>query len=569
MTETRPTNFAASPGSEGPAAAAGIGAAEAGLALERVLASEQFRTAPQLSAFLAFVVNRTREGRSAEIKGYTIATEALGRPASFDPQTDPIVRVEAMRLRRALDAYYGGQGAADPVRIVLPRGGYVPAFVAADAVRAAPEPAARRRFGGMAAAALALAAAVLVAALIVLPLRPTRTPDFAVIPVPGLALIEVVASDGESPAHRFAGRVAEFLARFEEIEVVDLTHRPAPARRAVEAPSLRYVLSVTGFSGGDEDRIAARLTYGPTGQMVWSADLPASVEADMTAISTIAAQIGQPYGIIFADLRGREGIHRTARCLIDAYDHRTAPSAAGHAAARDCLESIDASGNALAAIRFHLTRLYIEEERRGFNRRPDPLGRALAAAESAVRASPASARARHALMTALFARRDFDRAIAAGFEAHRLNPSDTVTMGDLGIALIATTRYREGLDLVERALDLNPARPAGADFHIFLAAHMLGEREKAQAAVARLARRDTVLSVLAQIAVADETDDEIEALVQRLTQLDPEIARKPAKALERLNIAPEIAARLAADLRRVGLVTAATSTTGKPQTVPQ
>ena len=67
-------------------------------------------------------------GRSDRIKGYTIGVHALGRGESFDPQTDPIVRVEAGRLRRALARYYAGAGSTDPLVIELPRGGYVPTF---------------------------------------------------------------------------------------------------------------------------------------------------------------------------------------------------------------------------------------------------------------------------------------------------------------------------------------------------------------------------------------------------------------------------------------------------------
>ena len=90
--------------------------------LGRVLASEAFRAAPQLSAFLSFIVARTLEGRRSELKGYTIAVEALGRPAEFDPQSDPIVRVEAGRLRRALTQYYADEGRDDPLRITSPVG---------------------------------------------------------------------------------------------------------------------------------------------------------------------------------------------------------------------------------------------------------------------------------------------------------------------------------------------------------------------------------------------------------------------------------------------------------------
>ena len=104
-------------------------------ALEHMAASEAFRGSPQLVSFLRYVVEETLRGASDRIKGYTIAVEALGRADNFDPQADPIVRVEAMRLRRALARYYANGGKDDPVMIDLPLGSYVPAFR-----RAEPQP---------------------------------------------------------------------------------------------------------------------------------------------------------------------------------------------------------------------------------------------------------------------------------------------------------------------------------------------------------------------------------------------------------------------------------------------
>ncbi|TCK30487.1 hypothetical protein EV667_0577 [Ancylobacter aquaticus] len=98
-------------------------------ALSHVLASEELRSSPQLANILRFVVEATLDGRREAIKGYTIAVEALGRDPSFDPQADPIVRVEATRLRRALERYYAGAGAGDSLEIAIPRGSYVPHFL--------------------------------------------------------------------------------------------------------------------------------------------------------------------------------------------------------------------------------------------------------------------------------------------------------------------------------------------------------------------------------------------------------------------------------------------------------
>jgi PAS domain S-box-containing protein len=97
-------------------------------ALERMVASESFRTCPQLAAFLRFVIEARLRGESAHLKGYTIAVEALGRSGDFDPQRDPIVRVEAARLRRVIQHYYAGPGAKDLLVIDIPRGRYIPTF---------------------------------------------------------------------------------------------------------------------------------------------------------------------------------------------------------------------------------------------------------------------------------------------------------------------------------------------------------------------------------------------------------------------------------------------------------
>ena len=97
-------------------------------ALVSALASTDFRSAPQLRSFLDFVVSAALEKKHDRIKGYTIAVEALGRPEDFNPVTDPIVRVEAARLRRRLAKYYSGSGACERVRIVIPKGSYAPEF---------------------------------------------------------------------------------------------------------------------------------------------------------------------------------------------------------------------------------------------------------------------------------------------------------------------------------------------------------------------------------------------------------------------------------------------------------
>jgi hypothetical protein len=102
--------------------------ADVGFALKSVLASAAFSHSPSLTAFLRFVVEAALAGRGGQLKGYTIAVEALGRTSDFDPETDAIVRVDAGRIRNALARYYEADGAHDAVVIDLPRGHYVPTF---------------------------------------------------------------------------------------------------------------------------------------------------------------------------------------------------------------------------------------------------------------------------------------------------------------------------------------------------------------------------------------------------------------------------------------------------------
>lgn len=99
--------------------------------LERVLASGDFPATPRNREFLRFVVEKALSGHGGKIEAYEIGTKVFGRPESFDPFTDPIVRIEAGKLRRDLETYYLKEGRRNPLRIELPKGGYRPVFVAA------------------------------------------------------------------------------------------------------------------------------------------------------------------------------------------------------------------------------------------------------------------------------------------------------------------------------------------------------------------------------------------------------------------------------------------------------
>jgi Malectin domain len=97
--------------------------------VDDILSSGVFGRTNNHGRVLAFVCEKYFEGAIDEIKEYTIAVQALGRPESFDPQVDTIVRVTAHALRKRLEDYYRSTGAEHPVHICLPPGHYVPKFI--------------------------------------------------------------------------------------------------------------------------------------------------------------------------------------------------------------------------------------------------------------------------------------------------------------------------------------------------------------------------------------------------------------------------------------------------------
>ncbi len=96
--------------------------------LEKILRWESFARAGRLSRFLRFAVEQVLENPVPVLKEYVIAVEVFDKPKDFDPRLDPIVRVEARRLRARLREYYESEGKNDEVLIVFGRSGYTPAF---------------------------------------------------------------------------------------------------------------------------------------------------------------------------------------------------------------------------------------------------------------------------------------------------------------------------------------------------------------------------------------------------------------------------------------------------------
>ena len=98
--------------------------------LARLIDSDALRRAPSHMRLLRYLVEKRIAGDSAALRETAIALEVFRRdPSTYDPQTDPIVRVTTGRLRERLDAHYARFEAVPKLRIVLPKGRYAPEFI--------------------------------------------------------------------------------------------------------------------------------------------------------------------------------------------------------------------------------------------------------------------------------------------------------------------------------------------------------------------------------------------------------------------------------------------------------
>lgn len=94
----------------------------------RITKSPPLISSPSLCRFLRYIVEETLAGRASGIKEQVLGLEVFDRGQDFNPRLDPIVRVQARNLRSRMAKYYEGPGQADPIRIELPKGTYVPVF---------------------------------------------------------------------------------------------------------------------------------------------------------------------------------------------------------------------------------------------------------------------------------------------------------------------------------------------------------------------------------------------------------------------------------------------------------
>jgi len=473
--------------------------------LETNLASEAFDATERDRRFLAYVVEESLAGRADRIKAYSIAVTAFGRDASFDPQTDPIVRVEAGHLRRALDRYYLGAGRSDAVQISIPKGGYAPRFewrVMSPIAELAPPAAAphvprtQRIFSrGSVLAAAGLLAAVAIGISLWPGKPPVTRPDIPRLLVQSFD--DLSGTDASAAIARgFTQEIVGQISKFRDIVVI--VADPQDARlslidaSAVNAP--RYALAGNVEIDESAIRLQARLVSRTDGAVVWADSYTGDrsvarlIEIERDIAEQVATTLGQPYGVIFQadasrDVASPPEDWSAYACTLAYYAYRTTLDSKTHPAVRHCLEDAVARFPTYATAWGLLSQVYIDEVRFRFpadpREEPASVDRALAAARKAVALDPMNIRGLQAEMFALYFAGDMEAAIQVGRQAMTINPNDTELMGEFGYRLALSGLWDEGCPLVSEARRRNPGPFGYFESALALCAYQLGDLDEA------------------------------------------------------------------------------------------
>lgn len=577
-------------------------------ALDRVLASPDLASSPRLAAFLRYVVESKLAGRAEQIKGYTIAVEALGRAPSFDPQSDPIVRVEATRLRRALQNYYNTQGLTDPLLIHIPKGGYVPQFEdrrapelpvpalppsAPEAGEAGPvivpetdtrelSPAPRRWTGGLRLAAAAAVVGMLIAGGASRFMGDVEWPaplqswfgerasmaDRVRLPIIEVGNLETGAGAHPSPGdlRSIEERVRDSFAQFDFVEVRAGAPRGEVAARECGGRRPRSVFTLGGFAEPRDDgsyALLLHLTDRCEGIIVWSRaieGLKSAAEAEQRVVRETSAALLETYGIVSVRARAQALARAPASgfgCIAEAFAVLRNDGSSSGGAPRACLAQLVNRDGEFALGHAVRAAALLDDAMRdtAAAASPENVAEMMQEAELAVDLAPASAYAMRTLALVQLFAGETEAAITAGEEALRLNPLDHDISAAVGMVFIGAGRVQAGEDLLVTARAQGAARSPLQETYLAIAAFMRSDPFAAQALVPQLRLHPNPgnrLALALALHALERDSDEREA-VRSLAHLEgggPEAVRR---LVRHLLPAPMVSERALTALESAGL----------------
>ncbi|UCI29691.1 tetratricopeptide repeat protein [Mesorhizobium sp. B4-1-4] len=569
--------------------------------LERLLASETFGRSERARKLLRYLVEREQAGEADRLKGFSIAMDVFGKDGDFDPSTDAVVRVQAGRLRELLQQYFANEGIAEPVRIAIPRGGYVPAYEL-NAIRL-PEtakPAGRSdaatapaEHSGAADDAIAAAALLAPAPSVARHLRFFWMAIALVIAMLGVLILRqgsgALLAGGEIPATFEATGLTSSIAPSSTREALPLVYIAVKADgpdASRVATSLRAglsgfdtidfigrdtvdetdpVASATSFifdilPGPDAGDITIELQSVATGRVLMSRNLAATDSAPSVIEDRIAGILSSALpasGTIYSYIE-QSGIQTAlTQCLLLNDKYYLDQNAKTHEAAYRCLETLADNGAKSPLVYSELASLHLEAVNDHYAYPPDAtVEKAMTFAHRAVQMGPTSPYAHRSYGYINSRLGNADEALRWTRKAYDLNPYDLAMAAAYGYGLVFAGRYAEGTPILAHAVDASSGHPTWWDFGLFAGELMLGDTNKAAIASSSLRTTATKSHYLAArlIGASITGQDKLaHKLLDELTVKFPKFAANPRATFIDRKYPADLIERLVGALRAAGL----------------
>jgi len=573
--------------------------------LERLLASQTFGRSERARKLLRYLVEREQAGEADRLKGFSIAMDVFGKDGDFDPATDAVVRVQAGRLRELLQHYFANEGIAEPVRIAIPRGGYVPAYEL-NAIRLPDRAVPELKLDGAVSAyqpddagkgipdsALPAAAthvptpsvvrhlrffwmaiAVVIAMLGILILRQGGTALLSggdmsatienagatgsIAPLPmadALPLVYIaVKADGDD-ASRVAASLRAGLSGFDTIDFIgrDTTNRPD---RLNDATSFVFDV-VPGPNAGD---VTIELQNVATGRVLLSRNLTAADSAPTAVEDRIAGILSSALpasGTIYNYIEQSGTQTDLTRCLLLNDKYYLDQNAKTHEAAYRCLETLAGNDVKSSLVYSELASLHLEAVNDHYRYPPDAtVEKAVEFAHRAVQMGPTSPYAHRSYGYINSRIGNADEALRWMRKAYDLNPYDLAMAAAYGYGLIFAGRYAEGTPILAHAVDASSGHPTWWDFGLFAGEFMLGDMNKATIASNALRTTATKSHYLAARLIGAKIagqDTQVRKLLDELTAKFPKFAANPRATFVERKYPASLTDRLVQALRTAGL----------------
>lgn len=423
-----------------------------------------FNASPRLKKYLCYLVNQTLAGNTHQLKAYTIGTEFFERGADFDPLHDPVVRMETAKLRNRLMEYYFSAPSPGKVRIDIPKGGYLPTFAWFDGPGRSSEKTEempgrediKDACGDSGGKASSPGPQISIAALPFINLSPDQLSG---------SFIEGLANE-----------IIVGLTRFDELSVAssctvrNINRTQNPTFKLPEQLGVRFILHGSAQRHNDLIRVTAELADMESGSNIWAERVESRInDEDFLSVQDeiahrLVSRIGDSFGSIRRKLRHEVGAKEPEDLefyeLMLSY-HQWVPTFDPDLfmQARQALELLYEREPNNAVVAASLADLYGSDYQMAYDTVTDAIKKCQEFALHAIALDGSSQTAYWALALHFFLQRNeaqFKQAIA---KVIPLNPANSHMMMATGFLVGLSGDLDEGLDLMDRALQLNPAAP--------------------------------------------------------------------------------------------------------------